>query len=127
MSESKTPSPAPAVRANHDRSLRDDLAERIRKNLTSHSGVREVSMFGGLSFMVGGRMAVAAGRDGGLLVHTNPADYVELLQRGGEPAYMGVDRPMGEGWLTVPPIRIQDDTELTFWIAVGLNSGKPPN
>ena len=38
-------------------------------------------MFGGLSFMVDERMAVAADRDGDLLVHSDPADYDYLLRQ----------------------------------------------
>ncbi len=79
-------------------------------------------MFGGLSFMVGERMAVAAGRDGDLLVRTDPARYDELLRRGGTPAYMGTDRPMGPGWLTVPGEHVRDDQELAYWIEVGIDS-----
>jgi TfoX/Sxy family transcriptional regulator of competence genes len=79
-------------------------------------------MFGGLSFMVDDRMAVAAGRDGHLLVRTDPAKYDDLLRRGGEPAHMGNDRAMGRGWLTVPSQRIQDDAELAYWVTVGIDS-----
>lgn len=104
---------------------RDTLAQRIRDILarqTHERDVREVRMFGGLSFMVGGRMAVAAGRDGELLVRTDPAQYDELLERGGESAYMGKDRPMGPGWLTVPGSRLEDDEDLAWWVAVGIAS-----
>lgn len=79
-------------------------------------------MFGGISFMVDERMAVAAGRDGDLLVRTDPARYDELLQRGGAPAYMGRDRPMGPGWLTVPGPQVQDEQELACWLVVGIES-----
>lgn len=79
-------------------------------------------MFGGLSFMVDGRMAVAADRDGGMLVRTDPARYDEFLERGGEPAYMSKDRPMGPGWLTVPSPRLGGDEELAWWVAVGMAS-----
>jgi hypothetical protein len=109
-----------------DRSRRDELAQRIRDALAAHADVREVNMFGGLSFIVGGRMAVAAGRDGDLLVRIDPARHEELLRHGGEPASMGVDRPMGEGWLTVPSARIPGDADLAFWVAVGLESGHQP-
>ncbi|QEW04776.1 TfoX/Sxy family protein [Microbacterium lushaniae] len=80
-------------------------------------------MFGGLSFMVDDRMAVAAGRVGDLLVRVNPADYDALLDRGGVPAYMGKDRPMGPGWLSVPSERVDEDDELAQWIDVGIHSG----
>lgn len=103
-------------------SLRDALAQRLRDILASHQNVREVRMFGGLSFMVDERMAVAAGRDGDLLVRTDPAAYDDLLRRGGEPAHMGDDRPMGRGWLTVPHERIQDNEALVYWVNVGIDS-----
>lgn len=105
-----------------DPSPQDTLAQRVRDLLSSHHNVREVRMFGGLSFMVDDRMAVAAGRDGGLLVRTDPAQYDDLLTRGGRPAYMGEDRPMGSGWLTVPRQRIQDEAELAYWVNVGIDS-----
>ncbi len=104
------------------RKPRDVLAERLRAVLQPYGAVREVSMFGGLSFMVDDRMAVAAGRDGDLLVRTDPAEYDDLLQRGGEPAFMGQDRPMGPGWIRVPGSRITDEGRLGFWVQVGVDS-----
>ncbi|MDQ0733748.1 TfoX/Sxy family protein [Arthrobacter agilis] len=102
---------------------REALSQRLRDFFASRPNVREVRMFGGVSFMVDERMAVAAGRDGGLLVRTDPADYDDLLRRGAVPARMGSDRPMGRGWLTVPSQQVSDDAELAFWIQVGLDSG----
>jgi len=103
-------------------SPRDVLAQRLRALLTCHHNVREVRMFGGLSFMVDERMAVVAGRAGDLLVRTDPAEYDDLLQRGGVPAHMGNHRPMGRGWLTVPGQQIQDNAELAYWVEVGIDS-----
>ena len=100
----------------------DRLVVRLRDVVARHGDVREVRMFGGLSFMVDERMAVAARRDGDLLVRTDPAAYDALLARGGEPAHMGEDRPMGRGWLTVPSARLADDAELAFWVEVGIDS-----
>lgn len=105
---------------------RDDLAQRLRDLLAPSGRVREVRMFGGISFMVDERMAVAAGRTGDLLVRTDPARYDELLQRGGAPALMGKDRPMGRGWLSVPGERIHDAAELAFWVGVGIDSRDAP-
>lgn len=79
-------------------------------------------MFGGLSFMVGGRMAVAAGRDGDLLVRADPRAYDDLIARGAKQAYMGTDRPMGRGWLQVPRHLLEADDELATWVQVGLDS-----
>ncbi|WP_258069990.1 TfoX/Sxy family protein [Arthrobacter sp. SX1312] len=101
---------------------RDALSQRVRDVLAFHPNVREVRMFGVQSFMVDGRLAVAAGRDGDLLVRTDPADHDDLLRRGAVPAQMGGDRPMGRGWLTVPSLTIGDDAGLAFWVQVGIDS-----
>lgn len=101
---------------------RDALAGRVRELLAPRQNVRELRMFGGQSFMVDDRLSVAVRRNGDLLVHTDPTAYDELIRRGGEPAYMGSDRPMGRGWLTVPLHRLQDEGELAYWITVGVDS-----
>jgi TfoX/Sxy family transcriptional regulator of competence genes len=99
---------------------RETLAGRVRAVLPDDLPVREVSMFGGLSFMVDDSMVVAC-RDGGLLVRIDPARYDELLGvAGAEPAVMGVDRPMGPGWITVAHDGLTADEQLAFWIQVGL-------
>lgn len=103
-------------------SARDALSRRLRDLLAPQQNVREVRMFGVLSFMVDDRMAVAADRKGDLLVRTDPADYDDLLRRGGVPALMGGDKPMGRGWLTVPCQRIEDEAELAYWVNVGIDS-----
>lgn len=78
-------------------------------------------MFGGVSFMVDGRMAVAAGRDGDLLVRIDPARHDELLQvPGAGDAVMGADRPMGPGWIRVERPHLETNDELSFWIRTAL-------
>jgi TfoX/Sxy family transcriptional regulator of competence genes len=111
-----TPAPSPY----------DILARRVRELLTGNHDVREVRMFGGLSYMVDERLAVAVRRGGELLVRTDPAEYDDLLQRGAVPAHMGDERPMGRGWLTVPYQQIQNETELAYWINVGIDSRNAP-
>ena len=99
----------------------DVLADRVRAALPDDRPVREVAMFGGLSFMVDGSMVVAAGRDGDLLVRIDPARRDELLGVvGAEAAVMGADRPMGPGWIRVARDGIDTDEQLAFWIGVGL-------
>jgi TfoX/Sxy family transcriptional regulator of competence genes len=102
---------------------REALAERIRALLSSHGDVREATMFGTHAFMVTGRLVVAARRDGGLLVRTDPERLDDFVRRGAEQAQMGAGRPMGKGWLNVPPALVDDDGELTFWIDAGLDTG----
>lgn len=101
---------------------RDALAARVRELMAGWRNVREARMFGGQSFMVDERLAVAVRRNGELLVHVDPAESEELIRRGGEPASMGTGRPMGRGWLTVPFGSLQDKGELEYWVRVGAGS-----
>jgi TfoX/Sxy family transcriptional regulator of competence genes len=103
-------------------SAQDALTQRVRDVLGAGHAVREVRMFGGVSFMVDGQLAVAAGRDGDLLVRVDPARYEELLRLGAGPASMGADRPMGNRWMTVPRSQLDEDERLRFWVAVGIES-----
>lgn len=103
-----------------DDTAREALAARIRGHLQGRE-VREVSMFGGLSFMVDGTMAVAARRGGTLLVRLDPERAGELGEApGAGPALMGV-RPMGAGWLEVSADAATDDDTLDFWIGAALD------
>lgn len=102
------------------------LIERLRLVLAERQAVREVRMFGSVAFMVDEKMAVAAGRGGDLLVRVAPARYEALLARGAEAAFMGPDRPMGQGWLSVPRQHLEDDQDLRFWVEVGIDSRSSP-
>ena len=46
----------------------EDVVMRIRELLAADADVTEQQMFGGLAFLVGGNMAVAASGRGGLMV-----------------------------------------------------------
>ncbi|MEP6562433.1 MAG: TfoX/Sxy family protein [Nakamurella sp.] len=83
--------------------------------------MREVRMFGGVSFMVDGRMAVATGREGDLLVRIDPDRYASLREvPGAQEAVMGPDRPMGPGWIRVARPHLETHDELSFWIRAAL-------
>ena len=100
---------------------RDALADRVRAALPPGRPVREVRMFGGLSFMVEESMVVSVGGAGDLLVRLDPARYDELLGvPGAQPAVMG-ERPMGPGWIRVAPGGLAGAEQLGFWLQVGLD------
>ncbi len=97
-----------------------ELTDRVRAAFSGRD-VREVRMFGGVSFMVDGRMAVAAGCGGDLLVRIDPTRYDRLRQLpGAHAAVMGSDRPMGPGWIRVTRLHLDTDDELGFWIRTAL-------
>lgn len=60
----------------------EELAERIRGHL-GDVPVNERRMFGGIAFLVGGNMAVAASGQGGLMVRVDPAETERLVDQDG--------------------------------------------
>jgi hypothetical protein len=56
----------------------EELADRIRELLGS-GDLTEKKMFGGLAFLIGGNMAVAASGQGGVLVRVDPAQSESLV------------------------------------------------
>ncbi|MGV8885134.1 MAG: TfoX/Sxy family protein [Microbacteriaceae bacterium] len=103
-------------------SPRDALAQRVRVLLDPRDSVREIRMFGGVSFMVNERLAVSAGAEGVLLVCVDPSRYDELSDRGAVAAVMRNGREMGRGWLSVPAPMIEHADELAFWVGVGIDA-----
>jgi TfoX N-terminal domain len=59
----------------------EDLANRIRALIAGEPDVSEQTMFGGLVFLVGGKMSVAAGRHGSLVVRVDPEETDVLLAK----------------------------------------------
>ena len=55
------------------------LAERIRELVAGEHELTEKQMFGGLAFLIGGNMAVAASGRGGVMVRVDPAMSDELV------------------------------------------------
>jgi TfoX/Sxy family transcriptional regulator of competence genes len=95
----------------------EDLAERIR-GLLPDVPVTEQKMFGGLAFLVGGHMAVAASGKGGLMLRCDPADSDRLV---GEPGASRMEmrgRQM-DGWLRITGEAVAGDDDLSRWIEVG--------
>ena len=98
-----------------------DLIERIRTLLRQEPSTREVSMFGGRSFMVNDKMVVAAGRDGDLLIRIDPERHCDLVALpGAAPAEMGAGRAMGPSWISVAHDAIAADEQLSFWVDAAL-------
>lgn len=96
-----------------------ELADLVRELIDDDEDVREQRMFGGLAFLIGGNMAVAASGQGGLLVRVNPEEADSLID--GEfvtPMVMG-GRSM-RGWLRVDTAAVRTAEELDQWVARGI-------
>ena len=96
----------------------DDLAERIRELLIEEPGVTETKMFGGLAFLVGGHLAIAASRQGGVLVRVDPAASDGLVARTGARHAVMKGRPM-DGWLRVDIDNLRTKRQLAAWVSRG--------
>ncbi|QNG37141.1 TfoX/Sxy family protein [Geodermatophilaceae bacterium NBWT11] len=92
-----------------------DLADRLRAALP---GASEKAMFGGLAFLVGGRMVLAANRAGVLMVRCDPARAEDLLARPGVTRMVMRDREMA-GWLVVQAEQLEDEAALRGWVETG--------
>ncbi len=95
----------------------EELAERIR-GLLPDVPVTEQKMFGGLAFLVGGHMAVAASGKGGLMLRCDPDDTDRLLAEPGASRMEMRGKGMN-GWLRVTGDAVADDDDLQRWVAVG--------
>jgi TfoX/Sxy family transcriptional regulator of competence genes len=91
----------------------EELAERIRALLAGQRGVTEKKMFGGLAFLVGGNMAVAASGQGGMLVRVDP-DESDALVAAGNASLMEMGGRTMRGWLRVEP-----GADLEAWVERG--------
>jgi TfoX/Sxy family transcriptional regulator of competence genes len=97
------------------------LVPRVRQALAGQASTREVTMFGGLAFMVDERMVVCVRSDRDLLVRAAADRADELLAReGARPAEMGAGRSMGRSWISVAQQALSTDEDLHFWIGVAL-------
>jgi hypothetical protein len=96
----------------------EELATRIRALVGSGPEVKEQPMFGGLAFLVGGNMAVAASSKGGALVRVGPDEGERLIETtAAEPMVMR-GRPMA-GWLRVDGADLDGDA-LAEWVERGV-------
>ena len=105
----------------------EDLADRIRELLGTESGVEEKRMFGGLSFLIDGNMAVAASGHGGLMVRVPPQQTEKLLARDHVTPMMMAGRET-RGWLRVSHDGVKTKRQLQPWVRRGVDYAKslPP-
>jgi hypothetical protein len=91
------------------------LAAKIRALVAGEPDLTEQKMFGGLAFLIGGNMAVAASGQGGMLVRVDPAESDELVATTAATPMEMRGRRMA-GWLRVDPA---DDAEIETWVRRG--------
>jgi len=93
----------------------EDLANRIRELIADEPDVSEESVFGGLVFLVGGKMSVAAGGEGSLIVRVDPGDTDEFLAEAHAHPFVMGGRPM-EGRVRVDAEGVRAKRQLERWV-----------
>ena len=105
----------------------EDLARRIRELVGGAADVTERRMFGGLAFLAGGSLAVAASGKGGLMVRVEPAETDALLAEPGVGVFEMRGRPL-DGWVRVDADAVRTTAQLEAWVqrGVGYARSLPP-
>jgi len=105
----------------------EDLADRIRELVQDEPNLKEQRMFGGLAFLVGGHMSVAASGQGGLMLRCDPEATDDLLGQPGA-APMEMRGKEMRGWLRVDAEAVESDEALQTWVERGVSYARslPP-
>jgi TfoX/Sxy family transcriptional regulator of competence genes len=98
----------------------EELARRIRELIGSEPLLTEKKMFGGLAFLIGGNMAVAASGQGGLLVRVDPARSDALVASSAARPMEMRGRQM-QGWLRVDGEHLRTKRQLAAWVGRGVS------
>jgi TfoX/Sxy family transcriptional regulator of competence genes len=96
----------------------EELADRIRDLIRAEADLTERKMFGGLAFLIGGNMAVAASGQGGVLVRVDPAQSNRLVATTNARPMEMRRRPM-PGWLRIGSADVGTRRQLARWVRLG--------
>ena len=97
----------------------EELANRIRELVAGEPDVTEKRMFGGLAFLIGGNMSVAASGQGGLMVRVDPDETESLVARPHAKPFVMRGREMS-GWLRVDDEGVRTKRQLEPWVRRGV-------
>jgi TfoX/Sxy family transcriptional regulator of competence genes len=96
----------------------EGLAERIREALDGERGISEKKMFGGIAFLLRGKMFVGIVKND-LMVRVGPEAYEDALKKPFARPMDFTGKPMA-GYVYVAPKGTTDDDVLEGWVRQGL-------
>ncbi len=96
----------------------EGLAERLRSALEDERLITEKAMFGGIAFMLEGKMAVGVIKDA-LLVRVLPEEHAAALAKPHVGPMTFTGKPF-KGFVVVDPDGVDSDRALEAWVSVGL-------
>jgi TfoX/Sxy family transcriptional regulator of competence genes len=105
----------------------EDLADRLRARVLGESGATEKRMFGGVAFLINGRMAVSASSQGGLLLRVDPSQTEALVSEPHAARFVMRGRAM-DGWLRIDAAALETADDFERWVQRGLTYARslPP-
>ena len=101
----------------------EKLADRIREKIArTHKKVEEKKMFGGLCFMVNGKMCVGVEQHR-LMVRLDPEKYEEALSKDGCTP-MDFTGKIMKGYVFVDAAVLNTSRQLEYWLKLALDFNK---
>jgi TfoX/Sxy family transcriptional regulator of competence genes len=98
----------------------EQLADRTREIISrTQADVEEKRMFGGLCFMVNGKMCVGVESER-MMVRFDPALNAEVMEKNGV-GPMDFTKSVMKGFAFVEIEALQSDKDLEYWIALALD------
>jgi TfoX N-terminal domain len=106
----------------------EELADRIREMLVLEPDVVEKRMFGGIAFLIGGHIAVAVSKTGGLLMRSEHEDTDAMVELPHVEPFVMRGKAL-RGWVRVGAEAVDEDSELRRWVdsGVGYARSLPPS
>ncbi|MBI1824220.1 MAG: TfoX/Sxy family protein [Nitrospirae bacterium] len=100
----------------------EKLVSRLRSELGQRKGISEKKMFGGLTFMVDGKMCLGVLNDD-LMARIDPEVYEASLRKNGCRGMTFTGRPM-KGFVFISPEGTGNKKDLNYWIDLAFDFNK---
>lgn len=100
----------------------EKLANRIRESLLDFKKIEEKQMFGGLAFMLNGKMSVGVIKDE-MICRIDPDLYETVLEKRGCREMDFTGRPM-KGWIMISAEGMISKKDFDYWITLAVEYNK---
>jgi len=97
----------------------EDLTKRVKAALRGTQGVAEKRMFGGITFMVRGKMCVSVGKKR-IMCRIDPETHDAALERAGCTTVVMGGRPY-RGFVYVDADAVTTKRDLDYWVGLALD------
>lgn len=97
----------------------DELAARVRKLLSKEKNIEEKKMFGGLAFLLKGKMCVGVD-ESELIVRVDPSRHEEFMAKPNTREFDLSGKKSIKGWLIVKEKGCADGKILAAWVQEGV-------